>query len=208
MSDKEARALGAGDAIEVRGKEYLISPVSMKQLHEVQRAAVAYYKREYLRTYADNMDLLPKGRATSLMEQKIEEVAHWDIGNLPTKLAYDVRHIDMSGDLLKCLENEYGDLPENELTKRALLATMLDSNKITLDEIQKMCGSRPKRAKVPYDTWWVTAVFDGMITFVWTSVIIKHPEVMKDDVGMWPLQKLVEAARMVERLTAPTMGNM
>lgn len=209
MSDQEARALGAGDFIEVNGKEFHISPIGMQQLHEIQRAAVAYYKREYLRTYAENLDLLPiNGQSATLMERKLEEVAHWDIGKLPAKLAYDIRAVPISAGLVNRLVEEYGELPENEASRRALLATLLDSEKLTSDDIQTLTGTRPRRAKVPYDTWWVTAVFDGMITFVWWSVKVAHPEATKEQVGRWPLSKIVEAARMVEKVTAPSLKNM
>lgn len=209
MSDKEARVLAAGDTINVSGKDYRISPVGMKHLHEVQRAAVKYYKREYLTTFAENLDLLPKDQAAKLLEKKLEEVARWDIGNLPIKMAFDVQSVPVTNEkLLTLLEDSYGDLPENELARRAVLAAALDAETIDPAEVEKLTGVKPRRVRVPYDSWWVTATRDGMISFVLASVQKNHPELTADDVGDWPLGKIMEAARLVESLTAPSLGNM
>lgn len=208
MSDKEARVLAAGDTIEVNGKEFHLKPIGMQQLHEVQRAAVKSYKREYLSTYAENLDLLPKDQAAKIIEKKLEEVARWDVGNLPVKMSYDVRLVPIESErLVTLLEDAYGDLPENEATRRAVLAASLDAGLITIDDVEKFTGVRPGRARIPYDSWWVTAVRDGMIEFVWSSVKMSHSDLSKEDVGAWPVTMIVQAARMVERLTAPALGN-
>jgi hypothetical protein len=207
MSDKEARVLGAGSTIEVNGKEFKILPIGMQQLHEIQRAAVEYYKREYLSTYSKNFDLLPKDHAAQLLERKFDEAAKWDVGDLPIKLAYSVRSVPLNEKLVALLEEEYGELPDGETGKRAVLATALDTEKINSKQVEKLTGARPQRARVPYDTWWVTALYDGMITFVWTSLKQSHPEVTKEIIGNWPLSKIVEAARLVEEITAPALGN-
>lgn len=207
MSDQEARALGAGDYLQVNGKDYKLSPVGMQQLHEIQRAAVTYYKREYLRTYSENLDLLSNGKAESLMEKKLEEVARWDVGHLPVKVAYDVRSITITDQLAERLIAAYGKMPPGEAIQKALLATMLDSGMIKPEEVESLTGTIPRCGRVPYDTWWVTAVWDGMITFIWSSVKINHSDVTKGDISKWPLQKIIEAARMTERLTSPSLGN-
>ena len=207
MSDKEARVLGAGDFLEVNGKEYHLRPIAMQQLHEVQRAAVVYYKREYLRTFAENADLLPPDHAASLLERKFEEVAKWDIGHLPAKIAYDVRLVNLTAQINVWLENEYGDLPDSDNTKRAMLAAALDSGKITADEVQQKTGTKPGRVQIPYDSWWVTAVYDGMVTFIWASLRSGDAAADKGEVSRWPLSKIMEASRLVEKLTAPALGN-
>lgn len=206
MSDKEARALGAGDTIEVDGKEYRISPVGMRQLHEVQRAAVRYYKREYLATYADNLDLLPERQRAEMLAKKFDEAAKWDVGNLPIKLAYDTRMVAVNEKLRSALEDEFDEVPESELGVRLLLAAALDRELISPDDVFKLTGVRPRKARIPYDSWWVTAVREGMIAFVLAS-LNGQPGVTKEDVEAWPLHKIVEASRMAEGLTAPALGN-
>ena len=207
MSDKEARALGAGDAINVNGKEYRISPVGMRQLHEVQRAAVKYYKREYLSTYSENLDLIPDGQRAELLRVKFDEVAKWDVGNLPVRLAYDVRSVPINAKIRAVLEDEFNELPENEQEVRHLLAAALDRELISFDDVVKLTGVRPRKARIPYDSWWVTAVREGMVTLVLASLKEHHPDVRKDDVEGWPLSKIVQAARLSESLTAPALGN-
>ena len=207
MADAEARALGAGNTIDVDGKQYKILPIGMRQLHEVQRTAVGYYKREYLRTYAENMDFLPPDRAADLIERKMEEVARWDVGDLPVKMAYDVRGVPLNAKLVDALETEYGELPEGDGAKYAVLSSALDAGKIDADQVEKLTKVRPRRLRVPYDTWWVTACYEGMITFILTSLRASHPEATAAEVGAWPLPKIMEAARIVEGLTAPAVGN-
>ena len=207
MSDKEARVLAAGDTIDVLGTEYRISPVGMKQLHEVQRAAVKYYKREYLSTYAENLDLIPEDQRAELLKQKFDEVAKWDVGNLPVKLAYDVRMVPVNEKLRSVLEDEFDDLPEGENEVRFLLAAALDRELISTTDVVKLTGAKPRKARIPYDSWWVTAVREGMVEFVLAAVKTGHPTTTKKDIEGWPLAKIVQAARMAETLTAPDLGN-
>lgn len=206
MGDKEARVLGAADTIEVDGREFRISPVGMRQLHEVQRAAVKYYKREYLTTWSDNADLLPAGQRAELLQKKLDEVARWDVGNLPIKLAYDTRNVAINEKLKAALEDEFDEVPESELGIRLLLAAALDREVISASDVAKLTGTYPRKARIPYDSWWVTAVREGMIAFVLAS-LHAHPEVKKEDVEGWPLAKIVEASRLAESLTAPAVGN-
>lgn len=207
MSDKEARALAAGDTIEVNGVEYRLRPVGMRQLHEVQRSAVDHYKREYLRTYSANMDLIPEEHRASMMERKLDEVARWDVGSLPTKIAHDVRSIPITPALIKWLENEHDDVPETESGKRAVVAAALDSGKLTVEVVREMTKERPARIKIPYDSWWVTATYEGMVAFIRASLQAGGSQVGRDDVMSWPLSKIMEAARKVEAVTAPSLGN-
>lgn len=188
------------------GKEYRISPVGMRQLHEVQRAAVRYYKREYLATYADNLDLLPERQRAEMLAKKFDEAAKWDVGNLPIKLAYDTRMVAVNEKLRSALEDEFDEVPESELGVRLLLAAALDRELISPDDVFKLTGVRPRKARIPYDSWWVTAVREGMIAFVLAS-LNGQPGVTKEDVEAWPLHKIVEASRMAEGLTAPALGN-
>jgi hypothetical protein len=211
MSDAVARALGAGEVITVGGVEYTISPIELRQMHEVRREAIRSYKREYLQTFADNLDLLDggdNGAAAKLLERKMEEAARWDVSDLPTKAAYDVTKVPINEKLKTVLEDEFGEVPDKVEGQRALLAAALDSEKLDGITVKRLTDRWPHKVDIPYDTWWVTASYDGMITFVWSSVHLKHPDVTKKQVEMWPMAKIIEAARMVERLTVPAVENM
>lgn len=208
MSDKEARALGAGEYVTIGETEYRLAPIGMRQLQEVQKLAIKAYKREYLTTVKENLDLLDDpGAARELMEKKIDEVAKWDIGNLPVKMAYDTKHVALTPELIARMEAEFGELPPGELSRKAILSSALDAGMITFEEVAQLSGNSPRRGRVPYDTWWVTASFDGMVTFVWTSVRSSTPSITREMVGDWPLPKIMEAARSVERITSPALGN-
>lgn len=213
MGDKEARALGAGDTIEVRGKEYRMEPVTMRPLAEVQKLAVKHYRRQYLEGLRENLDLAgmaPKHIDQHMM-QKVEEASRWDVSDLPPKFSYSshgVKVTDKLRQLLKTkLKDDVDEFPTEETRVRSLLETALDSGTVTSDEVQKASGTRPRRASVPFDTWWITADYEGMIAFVWASVNRSHPELTRDDVAGWPFEKIVEAARLAESLTAPAAGN-
>lgn len=208
MSDKEARVLAAADTIEVNGKEFKLHPIGMQQLHEVQRAAVEGYKRDYLQTWSKNLDLLPGDRRDEMLERKFDEAARWDIGNLPVKLAHDVRPIPITQELTAWMEKVHGDVPKTESAKRAVVASTLDSGGLKPEQVEQMTGVRPKQVKIPYDSWWVTATYDGMITFICASLNTGGQKIERKDVAEWPLAKVMEAARKVEQVTAPALGNM
>ncbi len=207
MSDAEARVLAAGETVSVDGRDVIVRPITMQSLHEVQREAVKYFKREYIQTFADNADLMPDGTGAELIRQKLEEAARWDVGDLPTRTAFDVRGVVLSDLLLREMGKLVGELPDQEPSKRAVLATLLDQGRIAPDKIKEWTGSPVRSARVPYDSWWVTAVYSGMVTFVWAAVRADDPSITREQIGRWPLAKIMEAARLVERLTAPALGN-
>ena len=208
MSEDVARALAARETIMVDDKEVKLSPIDMRQLHEIQRAALSFYKRDYLSTIAQNLDLLGNGHGDVFLEKKLDEVARWDSSNLPMKMSYDVQNIKLNETLKQRLVSLYGELPDGDVAAKAVLSTALDAEQITSEEVKKLCGKQPRRVRIPYDMWWVTSSFDGMVTFVHASVQKEHKEITKEQVGHWPLTTVMEAARVVEAITAPVVGNM
>lgn len=208
MSDKEARAVGASASVQVGEEIYEVSPIGFRQLQEIQREAVRYYKRQYLQTFADNMDLLGNGDGHKLLREKLDEVAKWGIGDLPTRWAHDASQVEVTSKLKSRLVEEFGEIPDTDKGVRALLATALDTEQITVEEVAKLTKTNPRRGQVPYDTWWVTAVYEGMVSLVWSSLHAKHPELTKEDISNWSLAKIAGVAREAERVTTPDLGNM
>jgi phage pi2 protein 07 len=212
MSDKEARALGAGSSIVVGTEEYKLSPMTMRQLAELQKTAVAYYKRQYLQTYQENADLLGNQRDAVLAE-KLDEVAKWDIDSIPQKIAYDTSKIVVTDKLKQRIEALNGgvvfdkeDAKEDKRWKY-ILASLLDSGQMSAKEVETLTGSVPRRGSASYDMWWITGCPDGMISTVYESVRIHHPRIKKSDVSLWPMAKLMEASRIIDQLTTPDVGN-
>jgi hypothetical protein len=228
MADAESRVLGSGEFITVpdadgKDREYLMSPVNLGHLGEVQREAVRSYKKGYIQTYADSVDLIPDGQKVLL--EKIEEAARMDVRDLPKKYAYDVSEVPLTNHLIAEIEAIYGPpvLPKKkdearedepteeqkiEAIRKALLVTALDAEKLTPEAVEDLSGVRPSRGLIPYDAWWVTANHDGMIMLVWASVKQSNHKVTREEVASWPMPKLALAARTIERLTAPAIKNM
>jgi len=214
MSDREARALGAGSTITVEGIEYTLSPVKLQQLAELQRAAVRNYKREYLETYAENIRLLPKEKQESVLEKKLDEVARWDIDDLPPKRAYSAEGLSVTAGLRTRLEEIFSIRGEWDSTAERedadwleLLEEALNSDEIRPGEVKKLTGGFPTCEVSPYDMWWATAVHEGRINFVYESARIRHPKLKKSEVGQWPLPRLAEAVKIIVTITRPEMGN-
>lgn len=215
MSDKEARAVGAGERLDVpvpdgKGgtvvKEYYVSPIEFRVLQEIQREAIKYYKRQYLSTFADNKDLLGDS-FKDIMIAKMEEAARWDVDDLPRKDAHDVSGVPITRQLRSAMEDIAGDIGEGDNAARATLSTLLDNGQVTREQVKAMTGANVRFGKVPYDTWWITAVYEGMIEFVYRSLTPRHPDLRREEVCTWPLPSIYQLARLAERVTAPAVGN-
>lgn len=213
MSDDVARAVGASGAttINIAGKECTVRPMSIRELTEVQRECVKRYKREYLETFSNNVDLLPKSERTKFIIEKHEEAAKWDIDDLPHKYAYDISGIEMNRALRKLLTDLFGiddKTSKNVVRMKQLCVSALDQGMLSSNQYRKLVGNPPVRVRVPYVNWWITGCYEGMITFVW--VCFRHDGVtwedVADELGKNP-QMLAELTREIEHLTAPAVGN-
>lgn len=205
-SEREARAVAAGESIEVGGKKYTLRPVVVQHLCDLERDALKAYKRQVLSTYLDNADLLGAS-AQSLIDQQFEKVSRWDLSDLPQKDAYDAKRVPITEPIKQWITKHYGEVPPTESASHAILVNALDTGKLSPDEVEQMSGIRPIHGRVRYDQWWVTACTAGMLSFITSSVRRDHPEVTYETVASWPFPKIAEAVRIVEALTAAQMGN-
>lgn len=211
-SEREHRALGAGESITVEGKDFLLRPVVARNLAELEREALKFYKRQYLETFRDNMDLLGD-QGKNLMMSKMEEVARWTASDLPQRDAFNCLEVPVTDKVKKWIEKEYGEVPKqldseevNEVGCRALLSTALDNKELTPNQVKEMSGRRPRQGKVRFDQWWVTASVEGMVSII-RSALRDASDKEKARVNEWPFLKLVEASRIVERITSADLGN-
>jgi hypothetical protein len=205
--DREARALGAGETIEVNGSEYTLRPVGVGYLTELRREALKSYKRQYLETFSENKDLLSDGEYERLIKEEMVKIARWTLEDLPKKVAHDASGIPVTKKLRRWVEEEFDETPEEEDTVRAYVAFALDDGRLTGAEVKRMTGQTPVKGVVSYDQWWVTGEESGMVSFIHRSIRREHPEVTKEQIADWPAGKIREAARAVESLTAASMGN-
>ena len=88
MGEREARALGAGKILTIGEQEYTLSPVTVRDLCELEREALRSYKRQFLETFRDSFDLLPEDEGLKLLREKLEEAARWTLDDLPKRKAF------------------------------------------------------------------------------------------------------------------------
>lgn len=203
-NEAEARALAAGEIIEVNGQEYKLRPLAAQLLCDLEREALRFYKRQYLETYVDNADLLRGDVSKDLIEKKMDLVASWDLTSLPQKDAYDVSRVPVTEEL-KAWASDRGEDVTTDNQVRAVVAVALENGQLDPKQVKDMAGRAPLHGKVRYDQWWVTATMAGMASFITAS--LSQDGVDKRTVYTWPFAKIAEAARMVEHLTAASLGN-
>lgn len=222
-TDREARILAAGQSVEVNGKEYKLSPLNAGTLCELEREALRHYKREYLQTITDNLDILCNGDRETFLQNKVAEVARWSVGDLPQKAVFDAKRINVgewkkneSGELVfeplpavaKWVKANYGNAVLSEAAIRSLISTALDALTIKAEDVNAMTGTSPVQGRVRYDQWWITGCFEGMIYLIFESLRINHPEITSAEVKHWSFAKITELARTAEALTVADLGNM
>jgi len=208
--------LGAGETIEVdeidsKGKnkknKYRLRPVRAKHLMDLERDALTSYKHEYLKTFSENAHLFPQDRRDEILIREMTKVAGWDLSNLPQKTTYSVIGLVVTSELKKEMETRYNQTIESDNGVLALVSNALETGTISEEDVLKLTKTRPLKAKVRYDQWWVTASIEGMVSFVTNSVRHDHPELTSEMIQNWPFAKIVEAAQIVERLTTASLGN-
>jgi uncharacterized ubiquitin-like protein YukD len=206
MSEREARAVAAGESIEVNGTTYRLRPISFQHLCDLERDALRYYKRQYLETFRDNADLLGDD-AHTVLTQEMAKAAKWDLEDLPQRAVHDVRGMKITEKLKKWIEDKYGEVPKEEQAIRALVSMALDSEALKVQDVKEMTGVTPTKGMVRYDNWWVTGSMDGMSSFILTSLREDHPQMTRADVVKWPLSAIAEAVKIVGDITTVSLGN-
>ncbi len=208
MSDDAARALGAGGStIKIGEKECQIRPLGIRELVEVERECLIQYKRSFLKTFTDNADLIPENMRESIISAKMDEAARWDISDLPTKIAYDTKSVELTKQLKDWLKRKHElNGKTNDKKLRALCTAELDSGGLTPEEYKSLSVRKANKGRVPYVNWWITGSFEGMITFVWTC--FKPSGVTKSElIDGLKIDSLADVAREIEKLSAPAVGN-
>ena len=205
-SDREARILGACETIEIDGKEYKLRPIAAQHLCDLEVEALRQYKRQFLSTYSENADLLGNGQ--SLIEKKMDEVAKWDLSDLPQKDAFDVSRIPVTDKVKQWVQDNGEDVPDTDNGYKAVLVNALDTGKLSPKDVRHLSGKTPIKGRVRYDQWWVTASMAGQTSFIASSIKYDHPEITKEEIRQWPFSKIAEAARKVESITTVDVGNM
>lgn len=217
MAEDVARAVGAKGPgkFEINGKECIPRALGIREITEVERECVAAYKREIIRTYADNVDVIPNGQA--LLEKKIEEVSRYDVTKLPPRNCHDPKRVKITPRLRAWMSETVTGFEEamsmkgdadKETFERALVATSLDNGMLDPHTYEAMVGELPRMTRIPYVSWWVSSSFDGMVTMIW--IAFRDQGITKADIIAIVSEnkaKLADMAQTIEGLTAPDVGN-
>lgn len=207
MGDVEQRMVAAGDEIEVNGKKFKLRPVRIQHLCDLEKQSLRYFKKQYLQTFIDGQELMGNG-FQDVVTRKMEEIALWDLDDLPRKDAYDVSSIPVNQKVKEWIKDSFDLAPKDDKGCQAVLSNALRTKRITPEEIKEMSGVAPLHGKIRYDTWWVNGCYEGMIEFIYSSVRYEHPELTREELKQWPLLKVVEAASTVDKLSSADLGNI
>lgn len=220
MAEDMARALGSPgpEGEMIAGVLCKPRPLSMKELGELERLCLASYRRSYIQTFSENLDLLPDNVGRMLIQQKMEEAARLDLNTLPIRFAYTANKVKLTPELTAWLaenldgysepvENETPEQTENRLQQ--LVGAALEGGLLTETEYGELSGNaKLKKSKVPYVSWWISSTFDGRMSMAWMAFSkcgitrAAFEEAISVDPGL-----LVRMAGLIQNLTVPAVGN-
>ena len=212
MSEAMARAVGAKSpmVVKIGKKECRVKALSIRELMEVERDCVDQYKREYIKTYTDNIDLLPEKDRGRVVQTKFEEVARMDKEDLPLKFTYNSEHVSVTKQLRQYMTQQFNmDKGSTDKTFQLMTAAAMDQGILSEEKYKELTnGAKIVKIKVPYVSWWITGCTEGKIAFIWAA--LKQDGITKDQV--WDaiadnISLITEVANEIERLSAPAVGN-
>lgn len=215
MSEDVARALGAGvpGDLKIKGKSYALRPLTVKELTELQRTCLRRYQRKYMETFKENVDLLADSvdKQQDLLAKELQKVGKWSLDDLPLKEVYDSSRVKITDEMKVWLGENLGATEavlKSEKKTRQLVATALDGGVLTIDGCFKLTGTTPQKVTTGYVNWWVTGSSEGMVHFVWLSIRGSGltEEELENEISS-KYEDIVTAARDIENLSVPDMGN-
>lgn len=213
MADDVSRAVGAGsETIVINGKTCKVRPLTIKELGEIERECLSQYKRSFIQTFSDNLDLLPENERPGLIAAKLNEAALFDLKSLPPRFAYDPKKVVVTEKLkqwiLLNMDGYFGDKDHTDQMYRVVTSAALDGGFLTETEYKDLTGELPKRTRLPYASWWTTGTTEGRLALVCKS--FEGSGLTKDEISTELTQnpgRLLNLARTVEELTVPDVGN-
>jgi len=209
MGEREQRAMGACDYV-VNGVTYTIRPLVIQSLCDLERMALDDYKRSYLKTFRENLDLVVEDskERTKILSAKLDEISRWTSNDLPFVPVYSCDNVpitDRVREELQKLGVEEEDLKNDDLV-RNLLSMFLTTGRITMEDVKEWTGKRPLEGRVRYDRYWVTTI-PGMIAYIYSALKTEHPTITREEIGKWPIGKLAEAAKKANDISGIGLGN-
>jgi len=210
MSEDVARAVGAGKSGKtIAGKPFSLRPLTVRELTEIERDCVKWYRRQYLQNIKDAAEFLPN--ADEELRKAVFDSAKWEVDDLPKKWVYDTSKIPITPELeiwlKRNLDVKDSALADKDTVKR-LVSAALDQELLSAAEFKKYTGSEPKKISTGYANWWATGSFEGMTTMVFYCV--RGSGITMDDIRTDLANKqadLMSLSREIEDITAPSLGN-
>lgn len=215
MAEDVARAVGAEGAnvIMIAGKECRPRPLTIKELTELERECLQSYKREYIATFAKNLDLFPSDLGEKMLNEKIDAAAKWTVSDLPLRWSYDPSFVQVTDKIVDYLKSDL-DYRDEEypselriIQQKKLIAAALDSGHLSPTDYESRVGTKPRKSSVSYVGWWITGTIEGMISMIWLSFrgAVTKDQIMKEIGNNY--SKMAMLARDIETLTVPDSGN-
>lgn len=178
MAEDVARAVGAKDgmAVMVDGKECTIRPLSIVELAEIERECVSNYRKEFLQAWKDTLEFFPEDQRLSVMQEKINEAAKFELKTLPVKYAYDPKHIELTNDMRKWIDEnmsawveEFKDSRSDRIDQflRSLAVQALEQGLLSEETYSTLAKKPVKKNKVGYVHWWVSNTMPGRLAVVY-----------------------------------------
>ena len=213
--DAVSRAVGGGRTMEIGGQSYTIRPLTVQQLVDLEHEALSFFKREYLKTFSENLYVLgAEIDKQSVLSSKLDEVARWSLEDVPKKTVFDVSQIPVTDGLKNWakefaksigMEDDKEEWTDNRV--RVMASIALDQGRLKTRTLKGLTGKVPRQIQTRYDQWWVTGCFEGMVAFIYSSIKQSHPEVTRKQISEWSAVDVFGAARMVEDTTSPDLKN-
>lgn len=217
MPEDVARALGAKgvNTIVIGGKECTPRPLQVRELAELQRICLEDYRRSFIKTYADNADLVGCDRI-ELIERAMEKAGKFTLASLPSKKSYDPTRIALTQDIKdwalanlseEVIQSRFGSGKLTDQAYCALVANALDEESLSEEEYTRLTGKPPKSVMTGYQDWWGRTP-SGIVITMW--LCFRDQGVSKEDVEAYfnnGIMESIQTVREIEALTIPQMGN-
>lgn len=209
MADDVARAVGANsaDCVIINGKECTPRPLGIAELAELERSCLQFYKRKYLDTYLSNLDLIPENLKETLIREKMDQAASWDVVDLPPKMAVNSDRIVVNEKTIEFLKTMNLPSMDHKISQK-MISAAIDSGAMSSETYKKLTGEDPPRYEVGYVNWWVTGTIAGRMEMAYLA--FRRSGVTRDEIADHlgkNAEELLRIAKSVESLTEPQVKN-
>lgn len=210
MAEDTARAIGAESPIEltIAGKRCALRPLTLGEIGTIERDCLSQYRDRKLESYKDSVKILPDEVAEKMLIKKVEELAEWEVSDLPHKVVH-LESLKINDKVSDWIVNylDLDEVPSDKFLKR-MTTTLLDQGTLDPAQYKEMTGFVAPVKRVPYVNWWITAEIEGMVAMIYHCVKdngVTRKEVDEEMRG--DMAKLIKLAREIEALTTPSSGN-